>query len=270
MKLRLATVNTLFDGVSIHDLSASKWIQLHRQAFMGDYSLMDKLRQEREGAHPVEEIVDQFQPHLIVVNEVIKSDFPSESIRILKSSGYKNFRSDLSEEISSGHKRGTLVACLADCDEVEVKVQRFPGGRFAALRVPAWQLVLIGVQGTPFNKFLRKKQVNTILEYFKKYQSNNDHVIVAGDFNMGINSSDLVLPDELQHFTRKTFPSPDFHEIVKSDNSIWSTLMMNLLKLRNGPRSLDHILFSQGMQKVDGKAVQTTSDHSALYLELEI
>ena len=262
--IRVASINSFFDGVSVNDLSTADWMLLHTRVFMGNYAMLDRLRAANREVHPVEDVLNQYRPDIVIVNEVIQSELQSKALKILKKRGYHNPNLDALQEVNSKHRRGTLVVCNRSCVKLDVEIQRFPGGRFAAMRIPEWHLVVIGVQGTPFNNFIRKKQISTVLDYFESFREEGARVLVAGDFNMGVNSSSLSLPPGVGHFTRKSFPGPDFFELIRSENSWSSRLLSVLLNLEKGPRNLDHVFYSSNLKHTSGEAVSTISDHCAL------
>jgi hypothetical protein len=269
MEFKLATINSFFDGISIEDLSAFQWLMVHAKTFMGTVDDVRKYQKQRSGLHPVCQILEQQSPDILVVNEVIRYNDTSETIHLLNERGYKGAEIDAPVEMTADFKRGTLVACRYDSTPIELNLQRFPGGRFSGMKIPELNLVVIGVQGTPFNWLIRKHQIRSIFSYFEKFESEGYRVVVAGDFNTGIQNSDLILPDNILHFTERTFPSPSFYEKLKDENSISSAFMRTLLKFRKGPRSLDHILYSKDLSLKRGVPIETLSDHCALFAHFE-
>lgn len=265
MEFKLATINSFFDGVSIDDLSAYDWLRVHAKTFMGSVDDVRKYQKQRSGLHPVCQVLDEHKPDIMVVNEVIRFRDTSETIHLLNERGYKGAEIDAPVEMTANFKRGTLVACRFESTPIELNLQRFPGGRFSGMKIPELNTVVIGVQGTPFNWLIRKYQIRSILSYFEKFESEGYRVIVAGDFNMGIKSSDLTLPDNISHFTERTFPSPAFYDKLRNESTLSSKFMRSLLKLRKGPRSLDHILHSKELSLKQGSPIETTSDHCALF-----
>lgn len=264
MEIKLATVNSLFDGVSVQDLTASDWMIVHAKTFAGNVNAIRKYQKIRAGNHPVMDVIEAHKPDIIIVNEVIKYKETSETIKLLKEREYKGVELDAAVEVASDFKRGTLVACRYAYESINLDVQRFPGGRFSGMKIPELNLIVIGVQGTPFNWLIRKHQINSILSYFKQFTSEGYKVIVAGDFNTGIRNSDLTLPDGISHFTERTFPSPGFYQQLCADKSMASRFMRTLLKLRKGPRSLDHVLYCDKLKLLEGNSFETSSDHCAL------
>jgi endonuclease/exonuclease/phosphatase family metal-dependent hydrolase len=264
MEIVFATINSFFDGVSVSDLNASKWLKLHGRTFMGDYTMVKALKEDRRDPHPVQQLLNEHNPDILVINEVITGDGLNETLGILNRMGFSNWMMDLMKESTSKIKRGTLVVSKRPSEKVKIEIQRFPGGRFSAMQIPDYQLTVIGVQGSPFNKFLRKKQFSTILDYFERFNSDDHRVIVAGDFNMGADLGKIDLPDSVGHYTTQTFPCPNFLSTIRQEGSIVSNLMLGMLKLRKGPRSLDHILYSQNLQLKSGQSMESASDHCAL------
>lgn len=265
MEFKVATVNSFFDGVSVEDLTAYSWLKLHLNVFAGNKSMMEYYQKRRNGTHPVKEMFEKHNPDIIIVNEVIETSQKNETIQFLNDHKFQGVELDAAVEVSSSFKRGTLVASRFESRSVDLDVQRFPGGRFSALEIPELNLKVIGVQGTPFNWLVRKYQIRSILSYFEKFKSEGFRVIVAGDFNMGIRTSDLVLPDGIKHYTERSFPSPTFHDMICDEKSMAAEFMRTILKLRKGPRSLDHILYSAPeLEMIVGSPLETVSDHCAL------
>jgi endonuclease/exonuclease/phosphatase family metal-dependent hydrolase len=270
VNVKIATVNSFFDGVSVNDLSASKWLSLHLKVFLGNQSLLRSYQIKRKETHPVRFICETYNPDIIVVNEVIESSEKNETIQFLKNRGYQGVDLDAAVEVTAEFKRGTLVASRYPSETVQIEVQRFPGGRFSALKIEKLNLIVIGVQGTPFNWLIRKYQIRAILSYLDKFDSEGYKVVVAGDFNMGIRNSSLSLPENMGHYTERSFPSPGFYEKICNDKSFAANLMCGLLKVREAPRSLDHILFNKGeMNLVSSMPCETISDHCALIATFE-
>jgi endonuclease/exonuclease/phosphatase family metal-dependent hydrolase len=265
MSFKIASINSFFDGVSIEDLRAADWLHIHFKVFTGNHEMLKEYHSKRKGLHPLQAVFEEHQPDVVIINEVVRSNQDHATISYLKENGLMAFELDASREISNEFKRGTLVATRFESKKVEIEVQRFPGGHFSALEIPELNLIVIGVQGTPFNWLIRKYQIRTILSYFDKFCQEGYRVIVAGDFNMGIRYSDLKLPDEIKHFTQNTFPCPTFHDAICSEKSISGEFMRIILKLRKGPRSLDHILYSSNnLNFLEGSSQETVSDHCAL------
>jgi endonuclease/exonuclease/phosphatase family metal-dependent hydrolase len=271
VKIKIATVNTFFDGVSVHDLKAASWLKLHAKVFLGNGKALTKYHIVNDRMHPLEQICQEHSPDIVVVNEVIDSAQGSRAIEFLKNNGYHGVDLDAPVEMTDDFRRGTLVASRHKSETVKIDVQRFPGGRFSALKIHEHHLIVIGVQGTPFNWLVRQHQIRVILSYLSKFKSEGYRIVVAGDFNMGIRNSSLELPDDVGHFTERSFPSPDFYENICNDDSLAANLMCSLLKVRKAPRSLDHILFSRNGLELKSSAVsETTSDHCALVAEFEM
>jgi len=271
LNIKIATVNSFFDGVSVDDLNAASWLELHAKVFVGNGKALAKYHIVNDRAHPVEQMCQEHNPDILVVNEVIDSSKGSRAIEFLKNNGYHGVDLDTPVTVTDEFKRGTLVASRYNANTVNIDIQRFPGGRFSALKIHDHNLIVIGVQGTPFNWLVRKHQVRVILSYLSKFQKEGYRVVVAGDFNMGIRNSSLELPDNVGHYTERSFPSPDFYANICNDDSLAAKLMCSLLKVRKAPRSLDHILFSRNGLELKSSAVsETTSDHCALAAEFEM
>jgi endonuclease/exonuclease/phosphatase family metal-dependent hydrolase len=265
MDFKVATVNSFFDGVSVEDLTANSWLKLHWKVFTGNVDILKKHHDMRVGPHPIKAVFEKHQPDIVIVNEVIETDGKNETIQFLNDQNFYGVELDSAVEVTAEFKRGTLVASRFESEPVEIDIQRFPGGRFSALKIAELNLIVIGVQGTPFNWLVRKHQIRVLLSYFKKFEEEGYRVIVAGDFNMGIRHSDLTLPEGIKHFTERSFPSPRFHDTICDEKSISAEFMRTILKLRKGPRSLDHILYSAStLELIEGMPQETVSDHCAL------
>lgn len=264
MEIRVATVNTFFDGVSVKDLNAQKWLMLHGRVFLGDYSRIESLSNGSSGKHPVTQVLEKHNPNILVVNEVLDGANFGRTHEILQDSGFSNLTSDFVDEAVGGVRRGTLVASKSPSSDLKIEIQRFPGGRFCAVYIPEFKLNVIGVQGSPFNRLLRKKQFNTVMSYFESLNGGEDRVIVAGDFNMGADLGKIELPESVGHYTSETFPCPQFLSALHREKSSLSNVMLRLLKIRKGPRCLDHILYSDNLNRESGFSLETSSDHCAL------
>jgi exonuclease III len=266
-QIKLATVNTFFDGVDVNTLSPLQWLYLHFDVFRGSDKLMRKHQEKRSGSHPIEAVIHDKDPDIIVVNEVIVGEPGSKSLEILKDKGYK-FRATGCDPNPNGiFERNTLVASRLAGDELSIDIQQFPGGRFCALQFKSMNFVVIGVQGSPFNGMIRKLQIKTVFDYIDRLVSQGMSVIAAGDFNLSLKNSNLT-NGNVSYYSERSFPSPKFYEKLKS-KGFFQTLMRLGLGLKNGPRRLDHILFSKGVECLKREPFETCSDHKALYAEFQ-
>jgi len=264
--IKLSTINTFFDGVDVNHLSTLDWLRLHIDVFRGSDKLMRKYQNRSSGCHPVESVIKEKEPDIVVVNEVVVGEPGSTTLDLLKSNGYKYRATGCDPNPNGVFERNTLVASRLAGDEISIDIQQFPGGRFCALQFESLNLVVIGVQGSPFNGLIRKAQIQTVFSYIDKYVSEGVSVVAAGDFNLSLKNSNLS-NGHVKVYSERSFPSPKFFEKLKSKSFV-NTLMRIGLGLKNGPRRLDHILYSKGMECSLSQALETTSDHQALYAEL--
>jgi len=265
-QISLATVNTFFDGVDVRTLSPLQWLYLHFDVFRGSDKLMRKYQEMRSGSHPIESVINDKDPDIIVVNEVIVGRPGSKSLEVLKENGYK-FRATGCDPNPNGvFERNTLIASRLSADELSIDIQQFPGGRFCALQFKSMNFVVIGVQGSPFNGMIRKLQIKSVFDYFDKLVSQGMSVIAAGDFNLSLKNSNLS-KGGISYYSERSFPSPEFYKKLKS-KGFFQFLMRLGLGLKNGPRRLDHILYSKGVECVNSEPFETCSDHQALYAEM--
>ena len=265
-KIKIATVNTFFDGVDVSLLTPWQWLKLHFDVFRGSDKLMRKFQKLRSGNHPIESIIEHRNPDIIVVNEVIVGKPESKSLEILKENGYSYRATGCDPNPNGVFERNTLVASRLASEELSIDIQQFPGGRFCALHFKQMNFVVIGVQGSPFNGMIRKAQIKTVFDYIDSLVSKGMDVIAAGDFNLSLKNSSLR-NGNIQYYSERSFPSPKFYEKLKS-KKIFHTLMRFGLGLKNGPRRLDHIMYSPGIRCEKQEPFETCSDHQALYTEL--
>mgnify|MGYP006282695481 CR=1 FL=1 len=264
-QIRLATVNTFFDGVDVSTLSPLQWLYLHFDVFRGSDKLMRKYQEMRSVSHPIEAVIRDKDPDIIVVNEVVVGQPDSKSLEVLKENGYKFRATGCDPNPNDVFERNTLVASRLAGEELSVDIQQFPGGRFCALQFKSMNFVVIGVQGSPFNGMVRKAQIKTVFDYIDKLVSQNINVIAAGDFNLSLKNSSLT-NGNIFYYSARSFPSPEFYKKLKS-KGFFQTIMRLGLGLKNGPRRLDHILFSKGLKCLKREPFETCSDHMALYAE---
>jgi len=267
-QIKLATVNTFFDGVDVSLITPFQWLFLHFDVFRGLDKRMRKFQNMRSDMHPVESIIKEKNPDILVVNEVIVGEPESRSLEVLKDNGYKYRATGCDPNPNGVFERNTLVASRLPSEEVSIDIQQFPGGRFCALQFESMNCVVMGVQGSPFNGMVRKAQINTVFDYISNLAADGVHVIAAGDFNLSVKNSDLE-NGTIRYYSERSFPSPQFFRKLKS-KSLLPTLMRMFLGLKNGPKRLDHILFSHGVECQRNEPFETCSDHVALYAEIQM
>ena len=119
--LKIATINTFFDGISVRNMGFYKWVFTYVFTFLRFRKQVRKLQLEREGLHPVEQVIQNRQPDIIVVNEVINAKWGSDSAKILKNSGYEYISIGPSPTPRNNLTRLNLVA-----SKIEGKVEKIP------------------------------------------------------------------------------------------------------------------------------------------------
>jgi len=265
-QIKISTVNTFFDGVDISQLSILQWLRLHFDVFRGSNKLMRKHQNKRSSDHPLEKVIKQKEPDILVVNEVIVGKPGSKSLEILKSNGYEYRATGCDPNPNDIFERNTLVASRLAADELSIDIQQFPGGRFCALQFESMNFVVIGVQGSPFNGMIRKAQIRAVFSYIDELVSKKVSVVAAGDFNLSLKNSSLS-NGNVKVYSERSFPTPKFYEKIKSKGFI-NTVFRIVMGLKSGPRRLDHILYSKGLECNASETIETSSDHQALYAEL--
>jgi len=260
--MTVATVNTFFDGVDVSQLSVWKWTSIHLNLFIGNPAILKKYHGLRKKPHPVRQIIDEYDPDVMVINEVTRSPWGSESMKILEEKSYHIIKAEDPMNPSKFH-RMTLLVTKFPTERVELDVTRFPGGRFCAAKDEGGK-IYIGVQGSPFLHRSRITQIKSVFELCKDYRKEDCSVIVAGDFNTDLVGENVALPPSTLHATLPTFPHSSFLRKLQSSKNPLLGPYRRFLHLGQGRRPLDHIIASDNYSLEKVEEVETSSYHSAL------
>lgn len=269
--LKVATINTFFDGISVRDMGFYKWVFTHVFTFLRFRKRVRKLQLERKGLHPVEQIISNHQPDVIVVNEVINAKWGSDSVGILKESGYEFISIGPSPTPRNNLTRLNLVASRIEGEVEKIPIENETGGRFCGLRIDQYNLLVIGVLASPFYPTPRKNQIKKVLDYSKKTLNENGNVIVAGDLNCEMKDlKNIQLSESFQCITDKTFPHSDLVKAIENIFLPFRILAKYVLSVSKGQRHLDHIFIPKNAELIEFWIENTTSDHLGLVAEVAI
>ncbi len=271
INLKIATINTFFDGISVRKMSLYTWIITHIYTFLRIRKRVRRLQLERNGLHPVEQIIQNHFPDIIVVNEVINAKWGSDSVKILKDSGYEYISIGPSPTPRNNLTRLNLVASRIEGKVEKINIENQTGGRFCGLRIEQHKLLVIGLLASPFYPTSRKNQIKKVFEYGKEVLNSNGNVIIAGDLNCELTDiEDLQLPDSFQCITDKSFPHSNL--VAAIDNTLFPIrwLAKYVLNLRNGQRKLDHIFIPNNSTLENYWVEVTSSDHLGLIAEVTL
>lgn len=269
--LKVATINTFFDGISVRKMSFYTWVITHLYTFLRIRKRVRRLQLERNGPHPVEQVIQNHNPDIIVVNEVINAKWSSDSVKILKAKGYEYISIGPSPTPRNNLTRLNLVASRIEGEVEKIDIENQSGGRFCGLRIKKYNLLVIGVLASPFYPISRKEQIKKVLEYSLKVLNSNGNVIVAGDLNCEMKDlKDVHLPEKFQYITDNTFPHNNL--LTALDNSFFIIRWLGkfILNLGEGQRKLDHIFIPSDANLKEYWIEETSSDHLGIIAELEL
>lgn len=267
-KFKIASVNTFFDGADVSSMGVTDWVMLHANMFFGNPATLQKHQEKRKDLHPLEKVIKEYDPDVVVVNEIVHTPWGSESQNILHKYGFHDISYGRDPTGLGDYHRMTAVATRFPATKTKLKVQSFPGGRFCALQADGW--VFIGVQGCPFYDSARLNQIKRVFKQCEKYHGEECNVLVAGDFNTDLVEENVSPPAITQHISEKTFPHSGFYDQLANGNGLLTRWTKNILGLKNGQRSLDHILVSEPHEVNGYWTEQTSSDHLALVAEVKL
>ena len=269
-ELTVATINTLFDGVSVEQRSIQSWVLLHALTFAGRKGCVQKEQRLREGEHPVEQIIRKYQPKILVANEVIQAPWGSETMSLLDNNGYHHRAIGYPPSQKSSLARITVLASRLPGKSVEVPVSNHTGGRFCALQVEESDLLIVGVQASAFYPKIRTQQIREVFAFCRQKIQEGMHVVVAGDFNSELTDDNgIQIPQELLHFTEPSFPHPNLLQKLEESPKVLRKAFQSLLSLSGGQRSLDHILIPSDWTVLSFDREITSSDHLGLVARID-
>lgn len=269
--IKIATINTFFDGISVRKMSFYTWVVTHIYTFLRIRKRVRRLQLERNGLHPVEQVIQNHDPDIIVVNEVINAKWGSDSVKILKDSGYEYISIGPSPTPRNNLTRLNLVASKIEGEVEKIDIENQSGGRFCGLRIEKYDLLVIGVLASPFYPISRKNQIKKVLEYSLKVLNRNGNVIVAGDLNCEMKDlKDVHLPEKFQCITDKSFPHTNLINAIDKAFPFFRWLGKYILNLKDGQRKLDHIFIPSNAELKEYWVEETSSDHLGLIADIEL
>ncbi len=266
----IATINTLFDGISVENRSIGSWIALHAKIFAKRKKCIQREQHLRDGKHPVEQIIQKYQPEVLVMNEVIYAPWGSETKSLLDKYNYAYRIIGLPKKLKKSLARNTLIASKLPGKSVNIPISNFAGGHFCALRIKNSDVLILGIHASAFAPKIRSQQIKEVFEFSKQKIQDGLQVVVAGDFNYELpQDKGIQIPMGLLNYTKPSFPHPNLLKKINLLPRISQKLLQSLLSLSNGgQRSINHILIPSNWTMLNFCSEVTSSDHSGLIAKI--
>jgi len=258
-KIRLAVVNTLFDGSGSCETSVFKWLAIHLFVFWGLKNKLKKIQQKNRDHHPVKKIIQKYEPDVMVLNEVINNN-ENNSLEILKQAGYEY----QPKKISSDLKTITIVASKIPAEFIKMKYIKMPE-RFQAIKINP-NILIIGCHPHAFFYKKRRQQINKIFEIYKN--NKNLNIIMAGDFNSKLENKFEKIPNGLIDITAPSYPSLKIMKKINALPYIVKKILKYILSINKGQKAIDHVLIPEKFKLSQLHCVETCSDHLALVADI--
>lgn len=116
-----------------------------------------------------------------------------------------------------------------------------------------------------------RNQVKQIRDITDQYQQQGKMIIVAGDFNLTLDSSNQ--DNELEMLTKQLQAIPNKQQVSGSDKQQWFTMMSIANRKQTLDRTYDYIFLSNSFQVIKSSVIQsidpTISDHLPVWCEVK-
>lgn len=267
-KLTLATANILFGGMELkqHDGEADikDWLLAHYMVLVAKSEKFVRDRLERGEGNLVKELLENFDPDILVLNEVM----PDISDQVLNTLEKEDYHLVIGKTDHHPYPiaRTTLIASKYDGQEFPFSIPGNAGGGAVGFEIPELKTIVLAPHPSAFSSKIRREQLFHVKEVVQRLMSEKpDHeILVVGDFNTDGDEIDSIFSElPLVRFSHPTFPSDDLYKQL--DKRRWQWLKP-IIGLNDGQRSFDHVIASSGWNSPKLTPYQTTSDHVALIL----
>ncbi|MFA6446546.1 MAG: endonuclease/exonuclease/phosphatase family protein, partial [Candidatus Paceibacterota bacterium] len=239
------------------------WLLAHYMVLVAKSEKFIRDRLEKGEGNLVKELLDNFNPDILVLNEVM----PDISGQVLNTLVEANYHLAIGKTDHHPYPiaRTTLIASKFKGQEFPFRLPGNAGGGAVGFEIPELKTIVLAPHPSAFSSKIRKEQLFHVKEVVQRLMSEKpDHeILVVGDFNTDADEIDPIFDElPLVRFSHPSFPSDD---IYKQLNKRWQWLKP-LIGLNDGQRSFDHVIASSGWNNPKLIPYQTTSDHVALIL----
>lgn len=274
--LTIATANILFGGMPLKyksetEISVRDWLLthfrllvLHSESFLTSRHNVDG--EESKTTNIAQKIVEEFDPDIFILNEVIPA-VSSKEIDFLKKKSYQ-ITTSIVERKNPTLNHTSVIATKFKGQQINIDWKLKGGGGVCAFRSDEKKLLVVAPHPTAFKEKVREKQLRFLAEFLLIFKTENPDysIVLGGDFNTeGTNVDEYFTKLNFQRLSEKSFPNDALWNRLDEKKFFWLKHIMHLME---GQRDLDHILIPRAWKVKDVKSVETSSDHKALIVKV--
>lgn len=265
----MVTTNILFGGMELKkhndQTDVKDWLLAHFMLLIAKSEKFIRRRLESNTENIVQELINNFTPDLLIINEVMP-DVSNQVNATLQKHGY-NF---VIEKATYRHyplSVATVIASKFEGTKFQFTLPGNAGGGSCGFFIPKLDTIILAPHPSAFNKKIRSIQIEHIIKVIEDIwkQNPDKNIVLAGDFNAKSNELDPHFkPLPFKHFSGPSFPNDSIYQQLNKLQWRW---LKSIMELKNGQRDIDHIYIPESWNTSELKVHQTQSDHAALVLK---
>ncbi len=260
--ITIVVQNTFGEGWGVDGVF--NWLLAHYYVLVAKSPEKIEERWRENPSKPAQDLLDKYDPSIIVLQEVMPYMEGSTTIRTLEDYDYVTCVSQ-----GSGKKdileRATVIGSKFQGEMIsEFKM---PGsgdrGGECGFYIPELDLTIFAIHPSAFDKKVRTEQLEYTSQFIKKYHEEypEHNLVLAGDFNESYEKFSYLFESlPIVHYGAPTFPRQSLLDELQHPQ--WFPVKQ--LVAPNGMRDLDHIYLPKRWNVLEFETFETSSDHLGL------
>lgn len=261
-EVSIVVQNTLGEGVTVDGVL--DWLIAHYHVLISENESKVQERWASMKSHPASDLIQQYDPTILILHEIMPNLEGSKTYEILEASGYHLCASTPMGKKESLRRATVIGSKLAGEVIPSFTIDGSGGGGFCGFYIPEIDTAVFAVHPSAFNATQRMEQLGFIASQLEEYKTEfpDRRIVLAGDFNDTYkNIEPFFSPFTLQHFGGPTFPKQSLLDELQQYR--WTALRLAIFS--EGMRDIDHMFIPNDWRMEEFKIFESNSDHLGLY-----